>query len=274
MGRQPLITFLLCYRLNHVPDGDNDIFSFFDSFIKYIPELDHSKFEFIIKLDKDDLAAHKLLIELNTLKISYPSLNIYFIVYNRWNGRATLYLNYAYMFSKRNPVSQAIGFVTGDCLVTRNFLPELEQALNSREKDYFIFSSQLDEEKLEYSRRYRHVNHWAGGGLTEPFPIVSAHLLEVIGGMGWQSNIDNWLSLLNVICYHKYNFLLYKKTALPYIELNPIPQKLIGDDYDNAFNLDMYTSISKAPENPYYFNLVEQQALNIYLNAKHEGIIK
>lgn len=264
----------MCYRANHVIDGQNDIVAFFSSFVKHIPEQDHHKFEFIIKLDTDDETAIECFVSKKLLYDWYPSLKIRHIVYPRWSGRATLYLNYMTMFSKRNPASRLVGFVTGDCLVVRNFLPELEHHLDDVRRDYFIFSSQLDNQNLEYARRYRIHSHWAKGGLTEPFPIVSARLLEVAGGMGWQSNIDNWLSLLNVVCYHKYNVLLYKKTALPYIEINKIPQKFNEDNYPSHFNEDMYTSISQFPQNHYYFNLVEQQAHNIYLNMKAEGVIK
>ena len=128
--------------------------------------------------------------------------------------------------------------------------------------------------QLEYARRYRVVDHWTKGGLTEPFPIIATKLLEVIGNMGWQSNIDNWLSLINVIFYHTYGKLLYKRTPLPYIELNPIPQKFTEDNYPTNFNADMYTSHSKLPESQYYFNLVEQQVKNIYFDMINEGIIK
>lgn len=269
---KPLITFLMCYRANHIINRENDIVAFFDSFLRQITKQDHSKFEFIIKLDSDDEYAIKELFEIG-LKQEFPTLNIRFIIYPRWSGRATLYLNYMTMFSKRNPSSKCTGFVTGDCLIARNFLPELEICLESKECNYFIFSSQLDMNQLEYVRRYRHVDYWTKGGLTEPFPIIACRLLEVIGSMGWQSNIDNWLSLINVIFYHTYGKLIYKKVSLPYIELNLIPQKMIKDDYLSNFNSDMYTSCSKFPESQYYFNLIEQQVKNIYLNMKAEGLL-
>lgn len=275
-GHCPIVTMLMCYRANHIINRQNDIVAFFDSFLRHIPEEEHNKFEFIIKLDSDDeYGLNQLITKEGDLGLqeTFPTLRIRFIIYPRWSGRATLYLNYMTMFSKRNPSSQCVGFATGDSIITRNFLPELEACLQSREKDYFIFSSQLDRERLEYAHRWRVVDWWAKGGLTEPFPIVSCRLLEVIGSMGWQSNIDNWLSLINVICWHRYGFMLYKKTHVPYIEINPIPQTMIEDNYPDKFNTDMYTSISKLPENSYYFNLVEQSALNIYLNMKAEKIL-
>jgi hypothetical protein len=267
----PIISFLMCYRVNHQLNSGNDIYTFFDSFTQHIPELDHSKFEFIIKIDSDDVIASLVL---SDVQRKYKTLNIRFESYDRWSGRATLYLNYAYLFTQRSMSSRFIGFITGDCLITRNFLTEIETLLNDKQANYCIFSSQLDYNQLEHAGNYRVNHHWAGGGLTEPFPIVSVRVIEVVGGMGWQSNIDNWLSLLNVICYHKYGVMLYKRTPLPYIELNPVRQQMLIDEYYGRFNEEMYTSISQKPQNSYYFNLVEQQAQNIYLNMREEKIVK
>jgi hypothetical protein len=67
---------------------------------------------------------------LSDVQRKYKTLNIRFESYDRWSGRATLYLNYAYLFTQRSMSSRFIGFITGDCLITRNFLTEIETLLN------------------------------------------------------------------------------------------------------------------------------------------------
>ena len=254
----PLITLLMCYRYSG--DAELDIIPFFRSFIFHIPREDWDKFEFIIKVDTDDIEGFTAV---HLLRQLYRKLCIRIVKYDRWSGRANLYLNYALMFSKRNTSSKFIGFVTGDSVFVRNFLPDLLK----HEDTHFIFSSELDNNVLEYAGKYRVNHHWAGGGLTELFPIVTCNIIEICGGMGWQSNIDNWLSLLNVVCYHKHGVMLYRKTAEPYIKLTGLKTEF--KPIDTSFNDDMYVSVSQKPKNQYYFDLVEQQAKNIVLNIKY-----
>jgi hypothetical protein len=101
--------------------------------------------------------------------------------------------------------------------------------------------------------------------LTDTYPIVSTKIFEVIGNCGWQIHIDATCALLNVILYQKYGINLDYLLDSKYLsrmdsvradKLNP-PQ--------NPFN----TSIPS-----YYYTLIEQQAKNIYLNMKEDGVLK
>ena len=72
--------------------------------------------------------------------------------------------------------------------------------------------------------------------------------------------------------YNKYKVTLSKDVG-PWIEfnLNKKPKHL-PDHFPSKYNQEMIVSISKQCQVDYYFDLVEQQAKNIYLNMKADGV--
>jgi len=265
----PKLTFLMMCRIRtDLKDNSiSDIFSFFDSAIKYIPIGERPLVEFLVKFDNDDKIAKSF--NLNKL---YPSLNIRTFTYGRWEGQATNHYHFSYLFSHRNPNSKYIGFVSDDCQFTRFNINELIG-------EYSYFNTKHTLKKLEEFKDYKNNLSWITG-LNDSYPIMSAKILEITSGIGFQEHIDNWKSLLNLILYSKYKISLSRIWKPIFKRHNILPEKLRKDLtwYDwttgSKFNYDMKLFIEKDKVNSYYFTLVEKQAHNIYLNLKEDGVLQ
>lgn len=270
---KPILSFLVCCRFCK---ENNILYKFLDSVERVFNTPEQRKqIEILIKFDIDDEKAIREILEKELLK-KYPLIiRPYF--YRRWEGRLTLNLQYMFLFSRKAKTSKYIVFATDDCVVEGNFLPIIEKHLN---QPYCIFTRHSHKkEKLEAAREYKKPKEeggylWSGAGLTEPFPIVSDRIIECCGNMGWQVNIDNWLSLLNVIMYTKYKVNLMIDLLIPHIGFNPNPIGKQPEYFVGHFNMEMFVSGTKTCENDYYFDLTERQAKNIYLNMKEEGYIR
>ena len=100
-------------------------------------------------------------------------------------------------------------------------------------------------------------------------PLMTAKLAEVAQNWGWQPNPDAWMVLLQATLYRKYGFLLWKQIPQFYQRngsygTGDTPTRPGEDIYNN-----MIISGSRLPKNKYLFNLIDQQARNIYLNIMH-----
>lgn len=266
---KPLITYLICARvLRGISDKDS-LYSLFWSYIEKVPEVDRNKAEFLIKFDVDDEVAIQNWVIGDTLKTKFPNLNIRVFVYNRWEGRRTLYMHYWYLFTRKNPSSKYIGFLTDDVVFLENSIQYIEQHKDSK---YAMLSHVHNTEVLHSIKDWQlETTKWSGGTLTEPYPIVSTKILEICGNMGFQPNIDNWFALLNVIMYVKYGIDLYKdipdlvhRQTFTHQEFDPsifVPSQ---------FNKEWFVDDSQGSKDSYYYRLVEIQADNIWLNLKNE----
>jgi len=199
-----------------------------------------------------------------------------------------------FLFSQRNPNSKFIGFMTDDCFFEdkiRYMFEELETKYI--DLDYAVFSScstsyyptpehhqRFDVKdrlafvtKLGDYKDLKVTKKWATNYLTDAYPIVSAKLLEVIGNVGWQVNIDATLALLNIILYQKYginiSFLLLNKS----FDRLDVARKEKENPEPTPFNYEMKIDSSNNSQNPYLYVLTEQQAKNIYLNMKEDDVL-
>jgi hypothetical protein len=263
----PLISFLMPCRTRGEYHQGKDIFSFFDSCVKHL-SAHVDNMEFLIKFDEDDEMAQKEVLsgQLN----QYPFI-IRPIMSKRWEGRKCINLFYTYLFQNRNPASKFIGILSDDALVVRDFIPDVIARSNEK---YCIIGDNGGNKKLmnEVGQRWRQLNTWTSGKICTSFPISTANIIEITGNMGWSVNVDGWFGLIALIMYEKYQVDLWRNVEL-YMSLNwkQIPEERYTP-INSTFNDDMYLSISQACKNEYYFTLTEQQAKNIYLNMKYEGL--
>jgi hypothetical protein len=270
---KPIVSYLICVRtLRGITEKDS-LYSLLNSFISQVPEQDWNKVEFLIKFDVDDTVAIVDWVIGDNLRTRFPKLNIRVFAFHRWEGRRSIYLNYWYLFTRRNISSKFIGFLTDDVTFQANPLYHIEKHLD---KEYVMLSHVHNREVLHSIKDWElETTRWSCGSLTEPYPTVSVKILEICGSMGFQSNIDNWFALINVILYCKYKIDLYydvpnvfHRNSFSDMSFNPtnfLPSK---------FNEEWLVDDSKPSNDSYYYCLVEKQADNIYLNMKIQGIIQ
>lgn len=269
----PFITFIMCSRKKDNPDSQ--LLKTLDSIALHIGDQAIEKIEILIKFDTDDDKSYKEIIDLNYKKVepglvdqpnlleSYP-FRIRYFIYNRGEGRRSLHNDYMFLFSQRDPRSKFISFITDDCIMVKDGLfKELESL---RDKDWCILGEKKPVAKL--FPNYRENQDWRTQ--VSMFPIVSSNLLHVLQNMGWQVNIDNWLTLLHVILYHKYDLDLFYGID-NYITREGGTSK--EEQYGKVYN-DMEITNNKRCTNTYYFDLIEQACKNVYLNYKYQEFKK
>ena len=288
----PLISFLICYRTEEQSDNRCNLFMMLQAFKDFLKPTDYDKVEVLVRIDDDDIVAHDRLVRDNYQQQLPFTFKVF--EHNKWEGRYAFNYHHMYLFSQRNPNSKFIGFMGDDCI----HLPKCKDMIDEIEKkylnkDYVILrSSDYDDtyppkkptdlkmkqrlEEITKMGDYRDLKvtqRWCTSFLVESYPIVSVKLLEVIGNLGWQLNIDSTLSLLNIMLYQKYGLNMYfmldsklynRMDGTRKDKINP-PAKI--------FNHEMTLHGSKASGNPYLYTLMEQQAKNIYLNMKEEGVL-
>lgn len=266
---EPMITFLMCSR--RLENPDSNIIEFFNSATDKLTDEQKERVEFLIKFDTDDTDSHNAILNRNwktdklhqpgkyaqTNKLKELPFRIKHFVYNRAEGRRSLHNDYMFLFSQRDPRSKFISFVTDDCvLLADGMFTELERL---KDKDW-VFMGDKEPDVKKYVN-YRANQDWRMD--VSMFPIVSTKIIECVQNMGWQVNVDNWITLLHVILYHKYGLDFWKGSYTQYVGRRggASRESQYGKKY-NPFEVNNRFVV----ENQYYFDLVEQQARNIFLN--------
>jgi len=188
-------------------------------------------------------------------------------VWSRGEGRHSFHLDHFYLFSQRNRKSTFALLCADDFTFTRKgFVDEIL----SIEDEYCFVGPRRPRAEL-YKGRWRDPNvmgvwkHNEGVSL----PCFSTRCIEVLQNYGWQCNGDNWKTLLHILMYEKYGMDLWR-TVPSFFSRNPTDGASgFGESYNN-----MEMDGSKNPLNTYYYDLVEQQAKNLYLNIISDKLIK
>lgn len=212
--------------------------------------------EVIIKYDSDDDERPP-----DSLFKSYP-FDIKIFVWNRGEGRHSIHTDHFYLFTEHNVNSRFVLLGSDDFTFTRHGF--IDDILSITEKFAFVgYNRPRVEQYSKYWDQEWCMNIWKHNeGVS--LPCMSVRTIEVLQNYGWQSNGDNWVSLICILLYSLYNEDLYHVIAPFYIR-NPTS----GDSgYSKCFNR-MEIDGNKNPENKYYFDLVKQQAKNLFLNL-HE----
>jgi len=123
---------------------------------------------------------------------------------------------------------------------------------------------------------YNHMESWRtifGNSID----VFSVPLIEVCQNFGWHSSIDGWSFLLAAMVKQDFGINIYhhmeafhERTA----GFNPgqIRDEVFAAGHGREYNLMEFTG-ERNCLNPYWYNLVRQQAKNIYLNMKEDNLI-
>ncbi len=290
---KPLISFLICCRvygteefrlIDRINNDLTEYFNLYTLFKSYVGThggKNLQEAEFIIKFDTDNTLALEEYLLRDGINKNFPGLIVRPIIYNRWESKNALYLNYAYLFSKKNPASKFVGFLTDDSIIYTKILDQIEAFKNEK---YAILTSHgksfpdnegntilpfvANEGLIDYIYNWKQDNFkWREGWISEPYPIVTSKLVETIGNMGWQMHIDSTFTLLTVILKCKYGIDL-RRFINPWCMRG---NKGVNDTYESKFNNEYCISRNLVPpDDIYIWKLYEQMAHNIYLNLKSE----
>jgi hypothetical protein len=217
--------------------------------------------EVLIKYDNDDTEQPDM-----SYYEKFP-FKVKKFIWSRGEGRHGFHLDHFYLFSQRNQKSRFVLLCADDfTFIKKGFIEEI---LSIKEEYCFVGPRRPRAET--YKGRWRVPNvmevwkHNEGVSL----PCFSVRCIEVLQNYGWQCNGDNWKTLLHILMYEKYNLDLWK-TVSNFYSRNPTDG---ASGYGKSFN-NMEMDGSKNPENVYYYDLVEQQAKNLYLNIISDKLIK
>jgi hypothetical protein len=188
-------------------------------------------------------------------------------VWSRGEGRHSFHLDHFYLFSQINRKSSFVLLCADDFTFTRKGF--IEDILSIKEEYCFVGPRRPRVEI--YKGRWREpaiMNVWKHNeGVS--LPCFSVRCIEVLQNYGWQCNGDNWKTLLHILMYEKYNLDLWR-TVPNFFSRNPTDGTSgFGESYNN-----MEMDGVKNPSNTYYYDLVEQQAKNLYLNIISDKLIR
>tara|TARA_R110002153_G_scaffold113768_5_gene256173 strand:+ start:2008 stop:2790 length:783 start_codon:yes stop_codon:yes gene_type:complete len=188
-------------------------------------------------------------------------------VWSRGEGRHGFHLDHFYLFSQRNRKSTFVLLCADDfTFIKKGFIDDIL----SIEDEYCFIGPHRPRVEL-YKDRWREPQvmevwkHNEGVSL----PCFSVRCIEVLQNYGWQCNGDNWKTLLHILMYESYGIDLWR-TVPNFFSRNPTDGTSgFGKSYNN-----MEMDGNKNPSNTYYYDLVQQQAKNLYLNIISDKLIK
>lgn len=226
--------------------------------------------EFILKFDNDDTEHID-----PSIFLSYP-FRIKYVTYERGEGRHDIHNVLNYLFSLRDMKSRFFLNMADDFIFTRPFIQEVLDNNN----EYAIIGGARCPRRGEYiapnlNSNFRDVHSFISG-VAEYCPIISTKVVEVVQNIGWQSSIDIWAVMLAIALNNLYNINIWHDMVSFYGRNdgskpgNPDIKDAHAARY--VYN-DMEWSAYGPTKNTYFYDLVAQQAKNIYLNMKEDNII-
>lgn len=252
-----MVSIILCSR------AKNNIDSNLFKLLKSLEDCggDENNSEVLIKFDDDDDTI-PCKDDLDVFKYKIKTLT-----FSRGEGRFSLHNDYLTLFTEINQKSKYVINISDDFYFTRfGFIDEI---LSLKREHNIIGTNFVPTKKFE---NYRENFNWKN---EVEFMTISRKTLEILGNFGYHSNTDNWIYLINVILQNKYNLDLTKKVDCFCVrdtqkdfEIN----SLIVNKLPHYNKL--YVDGNVGVRNIIYFDLVEQQAKNIYLNILESGNIK
>jgi hypothetical protein len=240
---------------------DTNVKQLLDSVVLCVSEEDYDKIELIIKYDADDDCRPP-----DSFFDAYPFV-IKRFVYERGEGRHYNHHYSEYGFANRNTSFKWAMSVADDFFfIRKDFLKDLAAI----QDEYMVVgftrpTFEINAVKKIYDENFPY-NFDHENGVGEYCPCLTANLVEICQNMGWQSNIDAWVVLLETKLFEKYGFLLWKQIEPFYKRtgsygLGDTPVRKGAGLYNN-----MSITGAVIPKNKYLFKLIEQQATNVYLN--------
>lgn len=247
-----MLTILFCSRVSGNPDGN--IENFLDSLV--LCGATRENCEVLIKYDSDDN------LRPDPSFFKKYDINIRIFVWSRGEGRHSIHTDHFYLFSQHNPKTTFVMLGSDDFTFTRkNFIDDILSI-----KDTYAFVGYARPRVELYAPHWMHPSYidvWKHNeGVS--LPCMSVRTLECLQNYGWQSNADNWVTLLCILLYANHGLDLWH-TISPFYTRN-ITSGTSG--YSPSFN-NMEIDGSKNTSHYYYYNLVAQQAKNIFLNITY-----
>jgi hypothetical protein len=257
-----MLSIVLTSRVMGNPDSN--IKNLLDSAVCTVDPSDYSKVEFLIKYDWDDSQRPPA-----DFFHQYPFV-CKVILYERGEGRHHTHHTCEYLFANRNPSFKWVMNMADDFHFTRkDWLKDIEAI----QDEYMVVGYTRPTFEIngvnDVYRKCFPINFDYDNGIGGYCPLLTAKLVEVAQNWGWQPNPDAWVVLLQATLYRKYRFLLWKQIPQFYQRngsygTGDTPTRPGEDIYNN-----MIISGSRLPRNKYLFNLIDQQARNIYLNIMY-----
>lgn len=270
-----MISIIFASRIKNNPDSNLNNFLY--SLKETCSRDELAKLEVIIKYDDDD--------DLRPSNDYLTQHGIKYVVYDRCTGRSMLHHFCEYLFTLRNKDSGFVLQAADDFRFTR---PGWVSDILSHKKKYlFLGCGQCDKEPGPWHTKPRppieHINYnnmmsWRCifGNVC---PIFSTSLIETTQNFGWTSSIDAWAYLLAMMCYHDFKINIFDYMPAFYERTEGFG--VAGEKHDETFKKgfdysynQMQQTGSKNCQNLYWFDLVRQQAKNIYLNIKEDGLLE
>ena len=243
-----MLTVILSSRVHGNPDSN--IWKMLDSLASCGANWNNC--EVLIKYDTDDMDRPAP----GDLPYRFP---IKQYVWSRGEGRHGIHLDHFYLFAQHDPRSRFMLLVADDFTFTRKGF--IEDVLSIQDEFCFVGPNRPRVEVYkDHWREPEVMNVWKHSEGPH-LPCVSVRCIEVLQNYGWQSNGDGWITLLQILMFEKYGVDMWR-TVAPFFKRNPTRGRSgYGPTYNN-----MELDGSRNPSNPYYFDLVEQQAKNLWLN--------
>lgn len=243
-----MVSIILSSRVKNNPDSN------IHRLLKSIQSCggDIENCEVLIKYDCDDDEKPK------DEEFNYP-FNIKTFTWNRYDGRYSLHIDYQYLFLEIDKRSKLVINIADDFYFTRT---SIFNELLSITDDYtiiFCHDHKESENDIDYRLYKKFFNDCE-------LMVMSTKLITILGGFGFQPNTDNWTQLLHVILIQKYNINISKKVEVYYERSTSQTDWLNKKEYSIIRTYD-FTKYNKE----FYFDFVEQQSKNIYLNLLESG---
>ena len=216
--------------------------------------------EILIKFDYDDDQAPK--------SFNYPFCIRTFRL-ARGEGRSSLHHGCLHMFGRIDPKSKFVLLPADDFIFTRKgFVSDI---LSIKDEFCIVETDKTDLKKFCGSRYKKNQKQWRAATAMAA-PTISTRLIEVCSGFGFHEDTDCWAHLLSIILFDEYNINI-RKFVEPFSERKP-QKRTLGKGVE-TFNRPLAyrnTRFVDKESIDKWFDLVKQQAKNVYLNYAQERI--
>ncbi len=245
--------------------------SLLDSITDNTSDGEKSLIEVIVKFDSDDE------IPVFISNSQYP-FTIKYLSYSRAEGRYDLYNFINYLITLRDEKSRFIMTIADDFLITKPFVNQIL----SCDSNYRILGgannpTHPDLLTIPLGANHRNRIEW------EPFigaycPIISVNLIKIVGCFGISPSTDAWAVALALAVYKLYGVDIWQPLESFY-HRNEIYDKpgyigLQPEHHKTAYPYNQLDIMNHRHNyNPMFWDIIESQAKNIYLNMKYDGVI-
>lgn len=252
-----MISFILSSRVKN--NQDTAIGSLLDSVSANVSK--PSNVEFLIKYDDDDDQRPS-----DDFFKKYP-FDVRTFTWSRGEGRHALHWDHTYLFTQHHPLAKFVIIASDDFIFTRkNFDLDI---LSIKDEFAFVGQTPLDWKMCSGNLfEPNTMRYWVNNGWANCLPCMTVRTVEVLSGFGYHASEDNWQTLLIMLLYQEYGISHVYKVIPPYYERNRSNGQ---SSFSPTFNEFEITG-AKVHLPAYYYELVRQQAHNLYLNIQEKEV--